>query len=171
MSFVPTLAVLDALKLRLSALEIENGVLAFEKVETYPQPRLIQALQELRIFTNRVCLIIPDGDLYQNELRGRNLITRCLRRVILLLADRDFGRRRNASTGDENTFGVLRLGDAAIDSLTGESLDLANVRVRPALSQPLLIAGKDRDESIGREAWMIHLEILAGVVKTTSMGD
>ena len=168
MSFIPTLDLLSALKIRLAALELSPGVKAFEQVEYYSQPRLIQALQDLRLFKNRVCLIVPDDDVYEHSLEGRVLDTHCLRSVILLFADRDVGRRQDASTGDPSgTPGVIKLNQLVVDDLLGHSLGFDEGRVRPDVGGPILIEGKDREHSTGREAWHLDLTIEAGTAITT----
>lgn len=168
MSFIATLSILDALKAHLTALEISAGVAAFQAVEYYSQPRLIQALQDLRVHKNRVCLIVPDDEVFENELSGRILITRRTKQVIILLADRQVGRRQDASTGnDSGTYGVETLGFCAMDELTGLSLGLAGCRIRPTSAGPVTIEGTDREKATGREAWRIELDIEAGIKKTT----
>lgn len=166
MSFTPTLSILAALKHRMEFLELEDGRRAFEVVAYYSAPDLIRALQELRIHKNRVCLIIPDSDEYENEVSGRVLFTRCFRRVLILLADRDFGRRQDAATGDGTNPGVILLDNLVISDLLGQTLGFDGVRVEPVFAQPVLITGKERDETTGREAWQIELMIEAGVTKT-----
>ncbi len=164
-----TLDILNALKTKLTALQITSGVAAFDRVEFFSQPNLIVALQELRIFKKRVCLIVPDGDQYEHEHAGRVLVSKTVKRVILLLADQGYGKRQSAETGDSDTYGVIALDKAVIDLLIGQNLGFGpSVLVRPTFSQPVLIEGETRDQLSGREAWHIDLDIDCGPRKTTN---
>lgn len=166
MDFVSTSEILTALKAKIVALQLTDMSAAFEKVAVYSKPNLAQALQDLLIFEDRVCLIIPDGDDYQNEDSGRILISKCTRRVVLLLADRDYGDRQAASTGDGDNPGVIELDRLVVNSLIGDNLGLARVRVKCDVSEPFTISAKERDQLSGREAWHLDLAVEAGVLKT-----
>ncbi|HEY1170234.1 MAG TPA: hypothetical protein VGH19_02585 [Verrucomicrobiae bacterium] len=166
MSFIDTLAVLAKLKTRLAALELEAGTPLFDKVEYYSSTDLLKALQELRLFKNRVCLIVPGDDDFVNDVSGRSLNTVLERHVFLLLADRDYGRRQSAATGDENTPGVIAMKDRVVSELTGKNLDSRQVLVKPVNGTPLLIQGPKREEAAGREAWNIELVVECGQMLT-----
>ncbi|MCD6050545.1 MAG: hypothetical protein K0Q55_1948 [Verrucomicrobia bacterium] len=166
MPFIDTLTVLAKLKTRLVALEIEPGTPLFDKVEYYSSTDLLKALQELRVFKNRVCLIVPGDDDFFNEVSGRSLTTVVERHVFLLLADRDYGRRQAAATGDENTPGVIAMKDHVVADLTGKNLDSRMVLVKPVNGTPLLIQGPKREEAAGREAWNLELAVECGQMLT-----
>ncbi len=166
MPFTDTLTVLAKLKTRLAALELTAGTPLFDKVEYYSSTDLLKALQELRVFKNRVCLIVPGDDDFMNEVSGRTLNTVVERHVFLLLADRDYGRRQAAATGDENTQGVIAMKDKVVSDLTGKNLDSRQVLVKPVNGTPLLIQGPKREEAAGREAWNLELVVECGQVLT-----
>jgi hypothetical protein len=166
MPFTDTLTILEKLKTRLAALELEPGTPLFDKVEYYSSTDLLRALAELRVFKNRVCFIVPGDDDFFNEVSGRSLNTVVERHVFLLLADRDYGRRQSAATGDENTPGVVAMKDRVVSELTGRNLDLRQVLVKPVNGTPLLIQGPKREEAAGREAWNLELVVECGQVLT-----
>lgn len=167
---IAALDILTALKTALSAVTLPSSSdAAFDRVEYFSQPNLMTALQELRIFKKRVCLIVPDGDQYEHEYQGKVLVSRVVRRVILLLADQDYAVRQSAETGSSGTYGVISLDQRVIAALIGQNLGLGpSVLVRPTFSQPVLIAGNERDTLSGREAWHIDLDIDCGYSKTTN---
>lgn len=166
MPFIDTLTILAKLKTRLAALELEAGTPLFDKVEYYSSTDLLKALQELRVFKNRVCFIVPGDDDFVNEVSGRSLNTVVERHVFLLLADRDYGRRQAAATGDENTPGVVAMKDRVVSELTGRNLDSRHVLVKPVNGTPLLIQGPKREEATGREAWNLELVVECGQMLT-----
>lgn len=166
MPFIDTLTILAKLKTRLVALESEPGTPLFDKVEYYSSTDLLRALAELRVFKNRVCFIVPGDDDFLNEVSGRSLNTVVERHVFLLLADRDYGRRQSAATGDDSTTGVVAMKDRVANELTGKNLDTRQVLVRPVNGTPLLIQGPKREEAAGREAWNLELVVECGQLLT-----
>lgn len=161
-------SLMTALKSKLEGLEISAGVPAFESVTPYKEANLIKALQDLRVYRSRVCLIIPAGSDYQSQILGRVMVTQCLRSVILLISDRDFAQPNAAALGDANTRGVLALSEVVIDQLTGNSLGLDGVRIRPIGEDPVVITEKERPQAPGRADWQIELEISAGWIKSAA---
>ncbi len=166
MPFIDTLTILAKLKTRLAALELTAGTPLFDKVEYYSSTDLLRALAELRVFKNRVCFIVPGDDDFLNEVSGRSMSTVVERHVFLLLADRDYGRRQSAATGDDNTTGVVAMKDRVANELTGKNLDSRQVLVRPVNGTPLLIQGPKREEAAGREAWNLELVVECGQLLT-----
>ncbi|MHB8520725.1 MAG: hypothetical protein ACYDH9_08195 [Limisphaerales bacterium] len=167
MAFIPTLNILSALNTAIAALKLADGTTAaFDKVAYYDKPDLTRALAELRIFANRICLIVPDGDRYESQVDGRFAIVQAHRTVILLLADRQPAVRQAASTGDTNTPGVVKLNQIVVDALCGVDLGIGAVRVLPQHGEPVMISDAARKDLPGREAWTIELSIAAGRAKT-----
>ena len=161
--FVPTLTILAALQTQISALKLADGTTpAFAKVVYYDKPDLLRALQELRVFDNRLCLIVPDGDRYENTTDGRVINGIVHRSIILLLADRQPAVRQAASTGDAQTPGVIALNEIVVGALYGSDLGLASVRVLPEHATPVQISDANRRDLPGREAWSLDLTVTAG---------
>ena len=168
--FIPTIDIMAALKTFLAAIVLTPAegetpeVKLFDKVEFYTMPNLVKALEDLRIFKQRVCLIVPSGDEFDNEVEGRQLTSDADYEFVLLMADRDYGRRQDASTGDDKRPGVIRIKDIVIKELLGENLGFAPRRLnfRPIDGGPVLLSEKQREEASGREAWQITWQCDAG---------
>lgn len=166
MAFIDTITILGKLKTRLAALELVPGTPLFDKVEYYSSTDLLKALEELRLFKNRICLIVPGDDDFGNEVSGRTMTTEVARHIHILMADRDYGRRQSAATGDANTPGVVKIKDQVVDDLVGKNLDSRFCLVKPVESGPVLIQGPRREDAAGREAWTLELAIDCGQVLT-----
>src|SRR5688572_21331605 len=110
-TFIPTLELLDKVKTLLAALETAPGVKLFDKVEFFAHADIVAALEDLRIFKQKVCLIVPSGDSYENAEAGTDLRSEVQREFVLLFADRDYGKRQDASTGDATRKGVIYMKD------------------------------------------------------------
>lgn len=177
MSFISTLAIMQAMKTFLAALPLVDGapdVKLFDKVEFYSMPNLVKGLEELRLFKKRICLIIPSGDDFENELQGGDLHCEATYDFELLIADRNYGKRQDAATGDDvgpNTNpGVVAMKDIVVEKLFGQSLGFLprRLNLRPVGGQALLLTAKERDDASGREAWQMTWSADAGdrVAKT-----
>lgn len=132
----------------------------FQKVEYFTHTNLPRALNELRIFKHRVALIIPDMDDYRPRRSGRTLYMEPIRKIYLVFADRDYGRRQDAATGDADTPGVIAMKDQVEDLVAGHDLGLRGVVVMPRDGETMTIqSDEDRAQLTGREAWLMNLEI------------
>jgi hypothetical protein len=160
-----TLELLAALKTRLSALTVgSTSEPLFERIEYYSEPDLLRALQEIRVFKKRVCILIPAGDTFETETAGNSstLAIKIEREVVILLGDRDVTKPQEASTGGDGNPGVVAMKDQVFDALVNHDLSLGqyNLFLRPTDSQPLTIA--DETEAPGRRAWQMSWIAHAG---------
>lgn len=164
MSFIPTLELLAKVKTRLAALNSAPATLLFEKVEFYAHSDLVAALEDLRIFKQRVCLIVPSADSYESQNSGTEIQTEADREFVLLFADRDYGRRQDASSGDAQRVGVIGMKDIIEGDLLGANLDYNPrlLRLRPVAGEPVLLTSAEKDRVSGREAWAQTWRYCAG---------
>lgn len=167
-AFIPTLELLAKVKTRLAALTSAPGVLLFDKVEFYAHINIVSALEDLRIFKQRVCLIVPSGDSYESENAGTDLRTVAYRDFVLLFADRDYGRRQDASSGDAQRVGVVGITNIIESDLLGANLDYAPrlIHLHPVEGSPVLLTSQDKDRLNGREAWTMTWRYCAGKTST-----
>lgn len=173
MAITPTKSITDALKARLELIQWDGSDLFPEvsgerAVRAYSHPNIAAALEELLIFEDRVCLIVPGRDEYQNEENGRELVTRCARTFFILLADRDYGDRLAAHLGDSDTPGVIEMNRLVVENLLGTDLGIRGVKVMPESGEAMTVtregtaARVSEDELAGREAWALTLRIDCG---------
>ena len=169
MNFIPTYTLLDSLKTFLADLELapatdEQPAVKFDRVEMYSALDLVQALEDLRIFKNRVCLIVPSSDDSENVSEGTELRSSLVRTFEIIVADRDYGRRQNASTGDADTLGVIRIKDIVHEKLWGSNLGLEPRRLNFRLigGEAIVLTQKQRETLSGREAWQMTWQCDAG---------
>jgi hypothetical protein len=162
--FIGTVTLMAALKTLIAALESAPGVKMFERVDYFATPNLVEALQQLKIAKSRICLIVPSANNYDTKIAGREVQTETIREFILLLADRDFGKRQNALTGGTNSPGVVAMNDLLEDRLLGQNLNQAPIpiKLRPSTSEVFQLLGNDEDQTTGRIAWQMTWQCSAG---------
>lgn len=159
---ISTLDLLAALKARLSALTLESGDRLFERVEFFAEADLLGALQELRLFKKRICLVVPAGDAFQTEPTSTHLQVGIVREVVVLLGDRDVARPQEASTGGPGNPGVVAMKDQVFEALINHRLGFERrfLRLSCTESQPLTIT--DATDQPGRRAWQMTWTAHAG---------
>ncbi|HVY69676.1 MAG TPA: hypothetical protein VHH73_07080 [Verrucomicrobiae bacterium] len=168
MSFIPSSDLLAALKPRLAELTLPAPFVsapAFDKVEIFREADVPKAMQELRLFASRLCLLVPDGNEYEPGVEGRVLLTRCHRKLVILLADKQPARPQEASTGSATTPGALLLAELVEDTLTARPVIAEPAYCEILSAEPATIT--DENSQPGRVAWIIEARIFAGVTKAS----
>lgn len=171
-TLVPTLDVLGALQSVLEGLELPApfaGQKAFATVHAYAHENLKAALDDLLIFDDRACLIVPTGTKHTNERDGRVLTSRQETEFVLLITDRVYGGQfeAEAALGNSETPGMIALADLVVAKLAGQSLGLPLVCLQPIGGQPLRYSNKERSEMEGRECWAQEFSTPAGELRVT----
>lgn len=167
MSLIPAKTILAALKDRLAALMLDesgNTEALFERVEIYANKRLGEALSDLIITKQRICLIVPTGIERDRVSSGSTTVLR--RRwleVDLLIADRAFYKsaQRAVEGGDKN-LGVIELVERLETSLDGFELTAWGA-AELLDGTPFELSAQDAP---GREAWVQGLLIPAGDIRS-----
>lgn len=163
----------------LAALEARIGQLrwgaepAFQMIATYDFRDLNAALEELQTASDRLCLILFEGEQFGNSRSGRQLTVRRNLRVTLLLADQHRANRPSAVFGAPGTAGAVVLKDIVLglhregtgpDGEPGRSV--LGLLVPPCVVQPVASApvswSEDNSRRSGRGAWLLLLEIIGG---------
>lgn len=174
MSFVSTLEILNALKTAITALQLPATYAgapgypaAFQKVEIYREVNPVQALEDMRVYSDRACFIIPGGDAHENVRDGRVIQSHRDTQVEFLIADRNYGRKNKALVGDEVRPGLIVLKDLLIEKLTGQSLGLRGIFLTPESNDPFHYrsAQKGQEEMPGRDCWILTFTTTAGSMK------
>lgn len=147
--------------------EAAPGVPAFELVEVYDQPNLIEALKERMLYKNRVCLVIPDRVRIANSLDGTQLRGELTRDFLVIVVDKNVGDRQSANAGGENNPGSWLLRDLVIESLHGALCGVEGVYCTIDESEPLRFRDKDRIELAKRGAEMILVSVHCGTLSDT----
>lgn len=179
MAFKPTITVLNVLKARLEALqwtppgEGAEPEPAFERVELFDMSDLEAALRELLVFKGRCCFIILDSERFDNSTEGQKLLSRQVRTVVLMIADRNYAKRQKAMVGDSSTPGVLVLKDLVLNGeanapeksvlgLMKSGAENLGVVAVPVSGSFVGLRDEGRDNLPGRLAWSIDLELRGG---------
>ena len=173
MSFVPTLSILTALRTAILALQLPSSFAdvpdypkAFTTVEIWGVVDLVRAIEDMKIFDDRFCLIIASNENYDDETKGRVVTTQRDIEVELLFADRNYGSENLALVGEAGVSpGVLVLKDLLVEKLTGANLGLPNVALIPASGGPFTLSGKVQDALAFRETWNQTFKTSAGLVR------
>lgn len=168
-AFLPTLAVLEAVKALLAAMTLPEPYTgmgnAFQDVRIYAHKNLGQALSDLLVVHDRVALIIPVEFVHNNKVEGRNLTSRRSLEIVVLVADRVIGGTANeAAVGGQDNPGMILLTELLINALSGQDLGLPAAVVEPGRGQPMMI-GDPKDETFAREAWAQTFTIPAGEMR------
>ncbi len=135
---------------------------AFETVSIYDLQDLFTAMKELVAAKSRVALVVFEGSSIENLTQGHQLHSQEIRRVTVLVADRNWGDRKKGFMGDSGSPGAYRLGDLLKSALPGPLDGVGQVYVRCTGIEPMMIQGQDRQNQVGRGAVAVALEICGG---------
>lgn len=171
--FVTTLALLTTVSNTLAAARYsqpspgEPAVLSenpsdpkiFDKIAFYPERDLGRALADLRIMENRVALIVPQGDTYENERRGQVATSARTTELMIIIADRDFSIDAKQLKATSQSPGILNLKDLTVQLLTRKSFVVEGIVVWIAPSAGALVQMDWKEDKApaadlkGRESW------------------
>jgi hypothetical protein len=174
MAYLSFLTVLDALKKRLASLPLDPADASadpdklFERVEYYGANDLPQALMDLLVIQQRVCVIVPASWDHQNE-RDR-VMFKSVRTIHLdlYIADRAMTLRDQAAlVGGAKNLGILAMADRVVTNLAGTIFATPNFVVEPTLGTPVVISSAEKKNLPGREAFLQAVTILAGMIRST----
>ena len=172
MAYLPFLTVLSALKTRLASLPLDplhpEGDKLFENVAYYGANDLPQALTDLLVIQQRVCVIVPSRWMHKNERDRLLMISTRTIEADLFIADRAMTVRDQAAlVGGAQNLGILAMADRVVVSLTGTPFTTPDFVVEPQDGSPVVITQADKKNLPGREAWVQAVSILAGRVRST----
>lgn len=172
MPFIKTLAILTALKAELEQIPLPNGAPGeklFERVDFHENKKLREALVDLVIVKQRVCIIVPSGDSYENIREARTTRSLMTQSFDLLIADRSYTKGgHEAVFGGAKNLGVIQMKDEVRDwFLAHPQLGLAFVCLTPEEGAHIEIADSDAKDSPGRECFVLHYSTPAGEAMLT----
>lgn len=167
MSFVPTLSILGALKAQLEGIALPGGGAGeklFERVDFHENKKLREALADLVIIKQRVCIIVPGGDSYENVREGRTVRSSMTQTFDLLIADRAWTKGgHEAVFGGAKNVGVIKMKDTVRDHfLASPQLGLPYIVLTPQEGAHIEIADSDAKDSPGRECFVMNYSTPAG---------
>ncbi|MES2692786.1 MAG: hypothetical protein V4773_04880 [Verrucomicrobiota bacterium] len=167
MTFIPTLSILSALKTELESIALPGGAPGeklFERVDFHENKKLREALADLIIVKQRVCIVVPGGDSYENFREGRTTRSVLTQTFDLLIADRAWAKGgHEAVFGGARNLGVIRMKDTVRDHfVTRPQLGLPHVVLIPQEGAHIEIADSDAKDSPGRECFVLHYATPAG---------
>ena len=105
--------ILNAVEERISALRWKYER-AFTWVARYDRSDLAAALEEGQTVADRICLLVYEGDRFENIHHGRRLHVRRTAQVSLLIADRKSASRAAAVFGSPDNPGAVALKDLVL---------------------------------------------------------
>jgi hypothetical protein len=167
MSYHPIHTVLANLRTAILAIELSAGVPMFaaDSVKVFGREDVIAAMQQLYVFEDRACFIVPGAIRHTQEVQGGFVMVKRSLEVGLLMTDRNFGGENLATVGEEGENpGVLRITEMVTDELFGKSLDLAGIALIPDNGDPFTLGDKEREET-KREAFVQGFAIPLGTRK------
>ena len=129
-------------------------------------PGIVAAIEQARAYEDRLAFVVPTGRTFENEAPGRQLNSKQTLQCVLLLADRVFGDRPAATTGNEEAPGIIALGELVVAQLTGADLDLMGVCLQPGDGQPFTLDTEAAEELSGREVWAQEFTTPCGTIVT-----
>ncbi len=163
-----TLDILNALEERLSALRWQYER-AFTWVARYDRTDLAAALEEGQTAADRVCLLLYEGDRFENIHHGRRLYVRKTAQVSLLIADRQSASRAAAVFGSPENPGAVALKDLVLGlwpRFASDPIPVPGLLLNTAFVQPISAVPLSLDDRVsalsGRGAWLVRLEIIGG---------
>ena len=164
MPFISTNALLTALKGKIAAIPLEayGDEPLIETVELYHNRDIGQAMADLLIFKQRVCLIVPTGWKHENNDQGSGVTSRRMLEVGLLIADRAYTKAGDpAAFGGDKNAGVFAMAEKVIDALL--AVDLSGYgSALPGDGDAALVSDAKKQPDTTRVAWVQQLLIPAG---------
>src|SRR2546423_925108 len=79
----------------------------FEKIAFYPDRNIARALADLRLSQDRIALIVPQGDTYENERKGNIAYSDRTTEFLVIMADRDLSIDAKQMGSSARTPGIL----------------------------------------------------------------
>ncbi|KAB2673892.1 MAG: hypothetical protein DVB31_02935 [Verrucomicrobia bacterium] len=163
-----TRAVLQALKAAVAAIQWTptdgDAEAAFAKVEIYDLRDVYTALKELIAAQSRVALLVFDSASFETFHEGRDERARQVRKVYVVVADRNWGDRRKAWLGDATNPGAYELADLVVEQLRGPLADVDQVYLRPTGIEPMMITGQERQNQVGRATVLVPIDVVGGEI-------
>ncbi len=144
----------------------DNLTPVFEEVKLYDSTQMEEALRDLTLRKNRLCLVVPQEDSFDNKLEGRTVVSDAGYRVSLLIADRDYRSGQRAAFGDSESPGTIGMKHLVLKALVGQSLGLPFVVMHPIEGDTILVSNKGQ-ETKTRKAYLLTFQTPAGRIQTT----
>jgi hypothetical protein len=172
MPFISTLALLAAVKTALEAIPHPDTALAaageklFERVDFHENKKLREVLRDQLILKQRVAIIVPEGDSYENIPQARNATSVRTAQFALLIADRAWTRGgHDAVFGGTANLGVLAMKDQVVEALAANpQLGLGvGVLLQPQQGNEIELADDEVKDSPGRECYVLSYATWAGM--------
>ncbi|MDP2227284.1 MAG: hypothetical protein Q8J78_07375 [Moraxellaceae bacterium] len=137
----------------------------FEVVDYHEDKNLAEALEELIIIKKRVCLIVLNGDRYENDKQGRSVRSRRTTSLDIVMADQAYTQGGQAAAfGGPSNVGVVAMKDLVVATL-GEQPQLTNLRwcqLTPTEGAMLALAADEQKKAPGRQAYVLNYETPSG---------
>lgn len=167
MPFLPTNALMAALKARLQTLRQAEGSDAplFERVDIIGAGGVTKGMQSIFASEARVCFIVPSFEEHLNAEREGLIYTQRRTTLTLLISDRvASANTTEAVTGGVASVGVVALKEAVIDDLFAYPFtDTPGLAFVPARGDLLTLTPPEHAaNNLGREVWQQLLTAYAG---------
>lgn len=143
-----------------------------KQVKRYDVQRPLEALEELLMFKNRLCVMVSNGWRYSDTVKGSIMYQERRTTIELNIMDRKYGAgsaRQDALAGGATTPGALRMSDSIIAAIEGKINQPGDQTIVPIMKDgdPLAIGGDDRDNNAGRSVFSQLIEIYGGFSKVS----
>lgn len=168
MRFVTTFELLNALKARLAAMPLPDGAPGeklFERVDFHMNKKLREVLKDLTIIKERVAIIVPAQESYENQRQGRTVLSSRTSGFDLLLADRAWTKGgHDAFFGGEKNVGVIAMKELVVEELAINcQLGLPYVCLQPQEGAEIEISDDEVKDVPGRQCYVLNYLTPAGV--------
>jgi hypothetical protein len=133
---------------------------AFGSVKIFDADDLVEAFKWLTITPQRVCVIVPLAEQFQEESINIKMIVRRIFPVALMISDRVMGDRTAALLGNGQTPGAMGLKDLVLPAVTGQLVpNPSGVVCVPKRAYVMSVKKKDLPNRI---AYCVELECRGG---------
>lgn len=178
MPFLSDATILNALKAQLEAMphpdpaKAEAGEKLFERVDFHENKKLRDALRDLTIVKQRVAILVPGGESFQNIREGRTVRSVRTFSFDVLIADRSWTKAgHEAVFGGDNNIGVLAMKDLVLQRFIAHpQLGLAYVVLQPQDGAQIELVDDQVKDVPGRECYVLNYSTPAGeeVIRPTA---
>jgi hypothetical protein len=142
----------------------------FDQVNFHSSKNFAQALRDMRVIRDRVAIIVPLGDDYENELAGTVMKSTRTTEFMIMIADKDFSIDSSQLGSTRQSPGILAIKDLTVQLLVQKPFQIGarTVVIQPAAGAIVALEWEEEKNAptVGRECWNQGFRAYAGFTST-----
>jgi hypothetical protein len=169
MSAPTTLQIFEAFRDALRAVKLDDtadSVPLFDSVELYPNKQLVQALRDLVLVKDRICLVVPLAvrRIINDQSGVVSVNGRKYAEVALLYTDRAlFQSAQKVTFGSDKNPGLFAIDDRIEAAIIGKEISPFGGIILGD-SDPILLTDKEQSSAPERHGWLVQALVPTGFI-------